>query len=253
MPDDETGLETTEDTDFIVDDTGESALSDAQGTGEDGGSPSSSASPSAPQFQEILTRLEASERRGHELETSLQRFVSGQQGPQNAGMPAAFQKPQEQWNVRDLWEATQWMQQQQMSQVTAEHATRGRLSPEVLGQGNDYDTVLQKYIAPLLQRNPEVVPFVQALPAEDRYMLGLLHEVHARSGGDLIKTIKTIRNALGARQEGARDAQNKVNQAARGAAMRVFQGGGARQTGRRSLQTAEDVWNLSDEEFRRTL
>lgn len=227
-------------------------LSSSVPLGEDGGPSSPSASSPSSEYQDIVARLEASERRGQELETSLRQLASSQHGPRSM-VPAAFQKPQDQWTVRDLWEATQYMQQQQMQQVTAEHATRGRLNAEVMGQGNDYDSLMQKHIAPLAQRNPEISPFLQQLPPEDRYMLGVMHEIYARSGRDLVKTVKTIFNALGARQQGARDVTKAVNNAAKGAALKVFQGGGARQTGRRALQTAEDVWNLSDEEFRRTL
>lgn len=239
-----TSPETT-DAEYLVDDS-IPELEETATTADE----SASSFPGSPSPDPYAERFDRLERENGELRSSLQRFIGGQQSGQQGGPPAAFQKPREQWNVNDLFEANQYMMQHQLSQLSAEHATRGRLSAEILGQGNDYDAVVNKYVAPLAQRNPEIAPFLQQLPPEDRYMLGLLHEIHQRAGGDLVKTIRAVRNALGARQEGARDVTRGINTAARQTALKVFQGGGGRQTGRRALNS-DDIWNMSDEEFRR--
>jgi hypothetical protein len=241
----DTGTDPQE-SEYLIDDSpAESFAPDATDEGEAPllPSPSSPTDPYRAQFDRY-------EREIGELKTTLNRFVSGQQGGLQPGIPAAFSKPRDQWTVDDLFQANQYMMHQQLSHLSAEHAVRGQLSAQILGQGNDYDSVQQRYVEPLVQRNPEIAPFVHQLPPEDRYMLGLLHEIHQRSGGDLVKTIKAVRNALGARQEGARDVTNKLNSAARTTAMSVFQGGGGRQTGRRPL-TSQDVWNMSDADFRK--
>jgi uncharacterized protein (DUF849 family) len=87
------------------------------------------------------------------------------------------------------------------------------------------------------------------LGPEDRYMLGLLHEVHAKSNGNLVQTIRAIRNAIGARTEGAKDVTKAIQNATKGAALKVVQGAGGRQTAQQP-RTAQDVWNMSEDDFR---
>lgn len=243
MPDDDTGDQESLVDESLTEDTGDPDRAGLSGGDEEtAGAAPTAADPYGERFERI-------ERENAELRSSVQRMAAGQQGTGD-GLPQALAKPQDQWTVKDWTEYNSWMVQHHLNQATAEHATRGQLNAQTLGKGNDYDSIMTKYVRPLAQRNPEIQPFLAQLPAEDRYMIGLLHMIHERSGGDLVKTIQSVVNALGARQEGARDVVRSLTSASRKAARNVFQGGGGRQAGRRPLN-AQDVWDLSDDDFRR--
>jgi hypothetical protein len=214
-----------------------------------GGESPSAQAPAPPQdpYHERFSRLE---QENAELRTSFQRLAAGQ-GRVPDGVPQALYKPQAEWTVQDFAQYNQWMMRQELDRLSSEHTTRGVLNEQALGRGHDYDSIISRYVAPLARQNPEIVPFLEQLPAEDRYMLGLMHLVYERSGGNLVNTIRAVTNALGARQAGARDVVRSITGASRSAARRVFGGGsGGRPAGNRPL-SSQDVWDMSDEDFRR--
>jgi hypothetical protein len=163
--------------------------------------------------------------------------------------PEFFSKPRQQWTEKDLIEYSDWRIEQGLQRASDDQRARGLYSEHTLGKGNDYDSVVNTYLAPLTRQNPEIAPFLQMLGPEDRYMLGLLHEVHAKSNGNLVQTIRAIRNAIGARTEGAKDVTKAIQNATKGAALKVVQGAGGRQTAQQP-RTAQDVWNMSEDDFR---
>jgi hypothetical protein len=204
---------------------------------------SATAPPPAPPdpYQERFDRYE---RRIAELEASQRQLVDAGQRPQPR-IPAALQKDPNTWSAQDLREYNQYTIQQEITRVTAEQQWRGQLSAATLGEGNDYDTVINKYLMPQVERSPQDYAIVQQLDPQARYMLALCHEVYAACGGNLVAAIKAIRGGAGARVAAARDIQKAVNSSAKQTALGVIRGGKQQSAG-----GARDPWDLSEEEFR---
>jgi len=217
--------------------------------GEDGGESDQSGEPDRPAARSAGDdRFSAYERRIAQLEASIK--ANAQQQLPQAKVPACFQKNQNLWTIQDWAEYNNYMIDQRLQAITAEQRAKGLYNATALGPGNDYDTTIRTYLEPIAEKNPEIQPFLNQLPPEDRYMLALMHEVHAKSGGNLINTIKAIRNALGARVAGSKDVINAITQGQKRGALTVFQGGGGHQTQRREYGAA-DINGMSDEEFRK--
>ncbi len=204
-----------------------------------------SQSPASPQEPDpYQARFDAYEQRIKQLESTLR-----QQVPATAPRPAWASKPQEQWNLQDWQEYNGYVIEQKLQSVTAESEWAGRLSTEALGQGNDYRSVVGNYTEIVRTHDPSALQFLSQLDPPARYMLALAHEMFRANGNDLVKTVKAIRNGLSARMEGARDVQRSVQQATTRGAMQVMQGGKGRPAARKAMN-AQDIWDMSEEEFK---
>lgn len=169
------------------------------------------------------------------------------QRPQRSIVPRALSIPQDQWTTRDLQEFNQYTIQQEIKRVTAEQEWRGRLSAVSLGDGHDFDTVVEPlYEMPSIANDPTSLHFVRNLDPLNRYMLALVHEISAKAGGDPVRTIKAVRHAINARLDGARDVTRAVNSQARQTNLNVIHGGRAQHVTR-----SKNPWDMSEEEFRR--
>jgi len=192
-------------------------------------------------------RFDALERRYADLETSMKRSAE-QRNPPRSVVPDALNKPPEQWTAKDLQEYNQYTIDERLRVVTQEQEWRGKLSAASLGDGNDYDSVVGKlYLNTDIASDPTSLNFIRNLNPVSRYMLSLVHEVHAAAGGDPVKTIKAIRNAIGARMDGARDIQKAVTSQARKTAMGVIRGG---QSAGPGAHPTKNAWDLTEPEFR---
>jgi hypothetical protein len=215
-------------------------------TGEAEGGGAAPAAPADP-YTERFARIE---RDNAELRATLQRLAGQGAAAGTGGRPAALTKPRQQWTPEDWYEYSDWRMEHLAGRASEENEWRGKLSAAVVGEGNDYDAMTQRYLTPHLQANPEIAPLVQMLPAADRYMLSLMRHVYERSGGNLVAAVQAILNGVGARQAGARDVVRSITGGQRRTARGVFQGGGGAQGGRRGL-TEDEVRNMPMDEFRK--
>lgn len=202
-----------------------------------------------PQAEPWKERYEALERRQAQLEANLRRQAEDRFPPGGAlTPPKALSKHPSQWTPDELWEVNQFMVRQELSRATAENDWRGRLNAKEMGEGKDYDSLVDKYLYnnPSVATDQQTTNFIRQLPAPDRYMLALMHEIHEASGGDIIKAAQTIRNALAARTDAVKEIQKSVDSAARKTALKVFRGGQPQgSTGK------QNWWDMSDIEFTR--
>lgn len=168
----------------------------------------------------------------------------------------------------DLARYLQWEMRQELGRMRAEthgvaratlseQEARGQFTAAELGQGNDYDSLVNRYVAPLVQQNPAVEQLLRAAtpdnPAAGRMILATIIAAIDQSGGDLVKGVKSVLQGLGAYKQGARDTGRAISRAAQVANAHVLPGGaGAAGTqATKKLETYDDVWKLSDKAFDR--
>ena len=181
-----------------------------------------------------------------DLKAALRNSAEAQRQPRSI-VPRALSIPQDQWTTKDLQEFNTYTIQQELKRVTAENEWRGKLSSTTLGDGHDFDTVTERlYDIPSIANDPTSLNFVRGMDPLNRYMLALVHEVATKAGGDPIKTIKAIRNALGARLEAAREITKAVSSPQRDTNLNVIRGGKSQ-----GVTRSKNPWDMSEEEFRR--
>lgn len=196
------------------------------------------------------SRFAQLERANEDLRRKLESIASRGDPRAQSGLPKVLTAPDSQWQPKDLTEYIDWQTEQRAQQAAENNLMVGRLSREALGEGNDYHSVVGRYLAPHVRDNPEIAPLVKMLPAADQYMLGLMRMLYDRSKGDLVTTIKGLLNAGQARQAGAQDVVRSISAGQRRTARTVFQGGGGAQSGGRGL-SADEVKDMSWDDFRK--
>lgn len=168
--------------------------------------------------------------------------------------------------AKDLVDYINWSNDQRLAQmqaqteVTAVRASstqraRGLLTAEALGgQDRDYDTLVARHVAPLVRQNPWVRQAIHAAspqdPALGEYVLGAIAEISQRNQGDIVKTMRSIWNALDAEQRGAKDVASRIGEAQRQLAQRVIPGSRPGTTQTRRL-SANEISGMSDSDFDR--
>lgn len=197
-------------------------------------------------FDELERRYGESERRYQQLEAAFQNAVQQRYQPRSM-VPQALSKDPSTWSPQDLLEYNNYTMDQRFQAITQEQQARGMLNAQSLGEGYDFDSVVNHYLYQndAIQSDPTSMNFIRNLAPLERYILGAVHEMAARSRGNPVRAIQAMRNALGARQDGARDIQKAVSSRARNTNMQVFRGG-------RSVDSGgpRDVWAMSDEQFK---
>lgn len=163
--------------------------------------------------------------------------------------------------VQDLMEHIDWKMNQsnqsaqgadmRVRATLAEERARGTLSASALGAGNDYDSVVNKYVVPLMQNNPAMTQLfhTQADPALAAYTFGLMQEIAERHGGDPVKAFQAIRSAMSAEMKGQQNLKKNIEQATKTAATKIFNQP-TRQPGGTKRLDKEAIWGMSDAEFK---
>jgi hypothetical protein len=219
----------------------------------EGEEPEEAESPSADPPREdaersYQARFDALEQRHRELEATLQRFLNEQQaGPQETA-PPFMTRPASTWTPQDLADIGRHAAKTEIERFAQEQEWRAQLNATALGAGNDYGSVVRKYVYenPGLRHDPLQMNFIrQHLDPLGQYMLGLVHEMHAKCGRDPIATIKAIRNGLQARLDGARDVAKAVNKRGREVQLGLMSGGRTPH----GHPPDEDAWAGSDAEW----
>lgn len=140
--------------------------------------------------------------------------------------------------------------------ANSEAHARGIFNASEMGSGLDYDNVIGTYVAPIENNNPTMTQFFnsQPHPGLARMFIGLMHYLAEQNGGDPVKTAKAIINASAAEERGASNLKRQINQAAKSGADKIFGNRGrSGGSGNGRVRTAEDVWSMSDAEFRKHL
>lgn len=216
--------------------------------GEDQGLETDDSSSPPTETDPYKERLDAYEQRIASLEAELRKGAEQRLAPRKI-IPDALRKPTETWTEKDLQEYTDYRIQQGLESAHAVQEWRGKLNARELGEGNDFDSVVEKhlYSNPEIQSDPTSLAFAKNLNPLSQYVLALVHEVSAAAKGDPVRAIKAIRNGLKARTEGARDVQKAVTAATRKVAMGLVKGGKPTSTG----TGKQSVWDMDDNAFRR--
>lgn len=160
------------------------------------------------------------------------------------------------WEQQRLAEQTTSVAERRAAALLSEQTARGIFSAEVLGQGNDYDSLTNRYVAPLVAQNPAIDQLLAMAapgdPAAGRMIFATIVAAIDRCGGDVLKGVKSVLTGLDAYASGARETAAATRQAARVAAANVLPGSSAAPAaGGGKLRTAKDVWDLTPEQFDR--
>ncbi len=158
------------------------------------------------------------------------------------------------------WEAERAAQQtltqaQYVAKATlSEQAARGEYSAAAVGEGNDYDTLVNRYVAPLVSENPAVDLLIQQVfpndPAGGRMLVATLIADVERNDGSIVKAIKNRLAGAAAYQQGARETTAALSRAAQAQAARVLPARAANAGQTRKLNEA-DIWKMPAREFDR--
>lgn len=176
-----------------------------------------------------------------------EKLKSGEGTPQDLAM---YLQTQQQQLVSELSYAAE----QRALSASSEQTARGRFSKEQMGEGRDFDTLRQGYLAEAYQQNPQLRQMLYAAapndPAFSEYVFAVMSRVIERVGNDPIRGLKAVLDAVdsttGARA--ANDVVRNINQAAKKGAQRVL--AGARPVGGPVRRIgADDIWKMSDKEF----
>lgn len=239
-------------------------------------SPPPAAPPAIPQtytpeqVQEAVRRAEAAERSANQAlawtrpyAEALAQQTNQQNLPRHRSIEELNNDPTA--TAADLYKLNEYTMAQRMAQVraemeytarqaTSEQAARGMFNASAVGAGNDFDAVMSRYLQPIYQANPVMKQvFSQILPeapAVGEYLVGFLHEMHERAGGDMLKMVNGIRHAMSALRSDGKTQQARVTEAARAQAQKVIRAGDGQQ-GTVTKQRVDADWikSASDKDF----
>jgi hypothetical protein len=160
------------------------------------------------------------------------------------------------------WEAQQTSQNTlSRAEYTAratlsEQNARGQFNAATMGEGNDYDSMVNRYVSPLVAQNPGVEALIAQVfptnPAAGRMVVAALVHAVDRAGDDLVKGLKGVIDGVGAYAQGARETRKAISRGAKAAAANVMAGarsGAGAAARRQKLETADDVWGLTPRAF----
>lgn len=165
----------------------------------------------------------------------------------------------------DLVKYLEWQRGQDLARLRAESqfaaratlsetTARGQFSAAALGEGNDYDTMTNRYVAPLIAQNPAVDALIATVfprdPGAGRMLVATLIAAVDRAGGDLVKGVKAVLDGVGAYQQGAQETRQSLSRAAAARAANVLPGSkaGSRPTTKK-ISSADDVWNMTESQY----
>jgi hypothetical protein len=161
--------------------------------------------------------------------------------------------------VEDLLQYIEWQNKQAQAQQTAaaeqsarhaalEAQARGVFSTQTMGEGWDYDAVVSRRMAPLLQSSPNLrqLLMTQENPALAAYFLSVMMEVVHQNGGDVVKAARSMIQSSSAGARASKELTQRLNSAARAAAERVSGGTGSGDIGAGKYP---DFSRMSDQQF----
>lgn len=162
----------------------------------------------------------------------------------------------------DLIRYMEWQQQQSMGQTAAQleastrtmlaqERARGEFSAATMGEGQDYDSLTNRYVAPLVQNNPAIRELIRYAapgdPARGEMIFATVCALIDRCGDDVVGGLRAALDGVGAYKRGATATTQKITQAAAAQADRVFAGRAPAAT--KKLDAAA-MWSLPDDQFR---
>lgn len=136
------------------------------------------------------------------------------------------------------------------SQANSEQAARGILSPTAVGEGNDYDSVIQRFVEPDLRAAPELNDIFsrQQDPAKARYAYGIMVAMLQRHGGDFASWAKSLLNPVGSQATTTRANVDAIQKAAQDGARKILGNNGKIQSPS-GMPSAAEIDAMSDDDF----
>ena len=230
------------------------------------GTPPQAASPSDP-VSTLRAELDDLRRQNAQLVGELTPWLVQQRNQQLAAQhrpPVTREQLENDPNLTpgDMARYFEWQQQQGLSTVAAQleantrsmlaqERARGEFNANTMGEGQDYDSLTSRYVAPLVQNNPAIRELIRYAapgdPARGEMVFATLCAVIDRCGDDLVGGLKAALDGVGAYKRGAAATTQRISQAAAAQADRVFAGRAPATT--KKLDAAA-MWQLPDDQFR---
>jgi len=227
--------------------------------------------PAAPAQEPWRAELDGLRRQNAELAAELTPFLAHLQQQVRGANAPPFSDPAEldtnpNLKPSDLYRALLAANQDQLQRLGAqqqfiaratlsEQTARGAFSAAEMGEGNDYDTLVARYVAPLVQANPAVDNLIAAAgpndPATVRMIFATVCLAIDEAKGDVVKGIKSFLGGFRAVAQAGEDTRKSIQRAARAQSARVQPAGPAAGGPQRRKLTDTDVWNLPEKEFER--
>lgn len=160
------------------------------------------------------------------------------------------------WKLQQGQQQTLTQAQYAARATLSEQTARGVFNEQALGAGNDYDTMVNRYVAPLVAQNPYLDTLIAHVfpndPAGGRMAVAALVAAVDRNGGDLVRGIKSFLTGTAAYQQGARETTDAIARGARAAATPVLPGATAGAgVQRQRIESAKQVWGMTPSQFDR--
>ncbi len=187
------------------------------------------------------------------------RLSGGQEPTQQSRPPVAKERIQ---TVDDAMAYLEWQLDQKVSHgygnvasdaarhASSEQQARGLLSKDSVGKGRDFDSVIGKYVSPMLAQSPALNDVFNQFrqPALAQYFFGLIMHVNKKYGDNPTKAAKAIFDSLGAEKKGGKDIVNRIKEAEKRGLRRSARNPGKRQASKkRSIE--EDMLYEIDNNF----
>lgn len=159
---------------------------------------------------------------------------------------AEYQDLREQRLVAHL-RGTAW---REANQASSEQFARGLFTEQAMGKGRDFDSLVQRHIRPLYERQPSlqaIRALVPEQPALADYLWAANGELLAQVGNDPVAAARLILDAANAKTTVAADLQKKVRRVEASGAHNIH---GADTTVSAATKKKEsNFWNWDDKSF----
>jgi hypothetical protein len=135
--------------------------------------------------------------------------------------------------------------------ILAQERARGEFNAATMGQGQDYESLTNRYVAPLAQNNPAIRELLRHAapgdPARGEMVFATVCALIDRCGDDLVGGLKAALDGAGAYKRGGAATSQRITDAAQRQADRVFAG---RTPATTQKLDAKSMWSLGDDQFR---
>lgn len=214
-------------------------------------------------IDDLRTRLAAAERQNIELRTRVEPLLQRPTGPAQPSPLTPQQLATGDYTPEQFAQWLAWRDQQLVAQMqsqmgftarqmSSEQTLRGRFSPEAMGAGFDYDSMVANYLRPAYEQNPYLRELATRLipesPAEGEYWAGLMMWAYEQSKQDPVKMVRTLVHAFTQPTREANDLDQRITQAQRTQAQRVAAGAQGTVARKRKIGP-KDIEQMSDDEF----
>lgn len=216
--------------------------------------------PVDPRYQELLERLEQTDRRSRALEEQLvaASIPQMQRVPETPPINPRDIKNMEQWEQYAQWQQA-YNQQMALdiarSEARAESSIatiRGELNADAMGHGKDYDSVVGKYVKPMIARSPGLQAALAMMQdrAAAEYSLGMMMALAESSQGGRVKSFKKFWDFIEGKASESGQTAEKVAKAVKAQAQKVGHKVGSTPKKPTAEPTPEEIRAYTEEQYK---